>query len=187
MSTPDLKPEPNPGHSPEPKPGTAPDANRGKEHANRPVREPSQDNFNAPSDGSFPELSGASSSELSLGDQELALLRYIAAREAVTVGEAAEGFGAPQNLSRSTIVTVMERLRKKGYLTRKKHNDVFRYSCPVAQDELMGGVVRRFVEKTLAGSLSPFVRYFASSDKLSPQEVAELERLIGKLQAGEEK
>ncbi len=175
MLKPDLKPARTPDIPPEPNPGATPAEESGNKHADAAANEPSHATSNQPS------------SELSLGDQELALLRYIAAREAVTVGEAAEGFGAPQNLSRSTIVTVMERLRKKGYLTRKKHNDVFRYSCPVAQEELMGGVVRRFVEKTLAGSLSPFVRYFASSDKLSPQEVAELERLIGKLQAGEEK
>ena len=46
-----------------------------------------------------------------IGDQELALLRYVAEEGPVTVGQAAEGFGAPRGLARSTVLTVMERLR----------------------------------------------------------------------------
>jgi predicted transcriptional regulator len=118
----------------------------------------------------------------SLGNQELALLRYVTEHEPVTMGEVAEGFGQPQGLTRSTILTVMERLRKKGYLTRKKTDDVFRYSTSVPQDELLGGLVSHFVEKTLAGSLAPFIAYFARSQRLSDGELAELKRLIEKLQ-----
>ena len=38
-----------------------------------------------------------------------------------------------------------------------------------------------FVEKTLDGSLSPFVSYLVDSAEVSDQELAELERLIAKL------
>lgn len=118
----------------------------------------------------------------SLGDQELDILRYVAEHGPRTVGEVAEGFGMPHGLSRSTVVTVMERLRKKGYLHREKVEGVFRYRCPVSQDEIVGGLIHRFVEKTLAGSLLPFAAYFSRSNQLSTEERAELERLIAKLQ-----
>lgn len=117
-----------------------------------------------------------------LGDQELDLLRYISESGAVTVGEVVEGYGQPHQLSRSTVVTVMERLRNKGYLKRSKQDGVFRYSCPIAPDEVVGGLIQRFVEKTLAGSLLPFAAYFARSERLSDTERAELERLIAKLE-----
>jgi predicted transcriptional regulator len=122
-----------------------------------------------------------------LGDQELELLRYIAAQSSVTVGEAAEGFGMPRDLSRSTIVTVMERLRKKGFLARKKQDGVFRYAAAAAQEEILGGLVQRFVENTLKGSLMPFVTYFAKGDKLSSDEMDQLQRLIAKLQSEDQK
>ena len=51
-----------------------------------------------------------------------------------TVGEVAERFGEAQGLARSTILTVMERLRKKGHLTRGKVEGVFRV-CSTAGDK----------------------------------------------------
>ena len=121
-----------------------------------------------------------------LGNQELELLRYVAERGTVTVGEAAEGFGTPRDLSRSTIVTVMERLRKKGFLARKKQSGVFRYAASAAQEEILGGLVQRFVENTLKGSLTPLVTYFARNDKLTTEEMTQLHHLIAKLQPLEE-
>jgi predicted transcriptional regulator len=122
----------------------------------------------------------------SLGEQELAILRYVAEHGPVSGGEVSEGFGTPRGLTRSTTTTVMERLRRKGYLTRKPYGGVFRYASPVPQEEILGGLVRHFVEKTLAGSLAPFVTYFTQTNKLSPDELAELQRLVAKLEAQRE-
>jgi predicted transcriptional regulator len=121
--------------------------------------------------------------EKSLGEQELELLRWIAQYGPSTVGEATDGFGAPRGLARSTVVTVMERLRQKGYLTRRKQDGVYRYASPVGQEALMGGLVQRFIERTLAGSLSPLLAYFAKGQKLSPAEMTQLESLISKLES----
>lgn len=124
--------------------------------------------------------------EKSLGDLELELLRWIAKHGPTTVGGAQEGYGAPHGLARSTVVTVMERLRLKGYLNRRKHDGVFRYASPIGQEALLGGLVQRFVEKTLAGSLSPLLSYFAKGQKLSSEEMSQLENLISKLESGKE-
>ena len=121
----------------------------------------------------------------SLGEQELELLRWIVEHGPSAVAEVAEGFGAPLKLSRSTVNTMMERLRLKGYLTRSRCDGVYRYSSPVAPEALLGGLVQRFVEKTLAGSLSPLIAYFAKSHELSPEERAQLESLLSRLQAQE--
>src|SRR5258706_7714571 len=107
------------------------------------------------------------------GDQELALLRYIGERARVTVGEAGAGFGEPNGLARSTVDTVMERLRKKGYLIRTRQDGVFHYTATVAPQELMSGLVKQFIEQTLAGSLLPFVTYFSQQNRLSDKELVE--------------
>ncbi|HEV2471654.1 MAG TPA: BlaI/MecI/CopY family transcriptional regulator, partial [Chthonomonadales bacterium] len=85
-----------------------------------------------------------------LGDQELEVLRFIAEHGPLTVGRATEGFGTPRGLSRSTVKTVMERLHRKGYLSRMQDGGVFHYACQVPQEELVGGLVQQFIEKTLA-------------------------------------
>jgi predicted transcriptional regulator len=117
-----------------------------------------------------------------LGEQELELLRYIETQGPVTVGEVTEGFAAPRGLARSTVKTVMERLHHKGYLIRSQEKAVYQYAAALAQDEILGNLVSRFVEKTLAGSLAPFVTYFSRTNRLTPDELSELERLVSKLQ-----
>lgn len=121
-----------------------------------------------------------------LGDQELAALRYVDEHQPVSAGEVSLGFGEPNGLARSTIETMLERLRKKGFLRRAKVDGVFRYQPTRETHELAGGLVEQFVEKTLAGSLTPFVTYFAKQNRLSDEELAQLERLVQKLESGEE-
>jgi Predicted transcriptional regulator len=116
-----------------------------------------------------------------LGEQELELLRFVTDRAPITVREAAEEFGKPRGLARTTILTVMERLREKRFLTRSKSEDArgaFLYAPAVSKSDLMRGLVQDFVQKTLGGSISPFVAYLADAGNLSESEVAELRRLV---------
>jgi len=118
-----------------------------------------------------------------IGDQEMALLRYVAEHGPRTVGQVVEGFGEPRGLARSTVLTMMERLRQKGHLDREQVEGVFRYVSPVAEGDLLRGAVRSFVEKTLAGSVSPFVAYLADNAEVSADELAELEELVSRLKS----
>jgi predicted transcriptional regulator len=118
-----------------------------------------------------------------LGEQELEVWRYIAEHAPIAAREVAAWFAAERGLARTTILTVMERLRKKGYLTRRRRDGVFHYSPRVPPAEVVQGLVRQFVEKTLAGSVSPLVAYLGRARKLSDQELAELQRLVDELKA----
>ena len=117
-----------------------------------------------------------------VGDQELAVLRYVAEHGPATVGEVAERYGERQGLARSTILTVMERLRAKGHLTRRKVEGVFQYASRVPKAELLRGVVGDFVQRALAGSLSPFAAYLAQADAVSDEELAQLQDVVSQLQ-----
>lgn len=119
----------------------------------------------------------------SIGDQELSLLRYVAEEGAVSVGQVAEGFGTPRGLARSTVLTMMERLRQKGHLDREQADGVYRYSSPVPPGEVLRGAVRSFVERTLSGSVSPFVAYLTETAEVSDTELAELEELVARLKS----
>lgn len=122
-----------------------------------------------------------------LGDQQLELLRFVSDNSPVTVGEMAKLYGAPRGLARTTILTVMERLRTKGYLTRRKVGGIFQYSPKIEQGDLLKGLVGKFVQRSLGGSLAPFVTYLADSGKLSSREVLELRRMVESWDSQEEK
>jgi predicted transcriptional regulator len=119
-----------------------------------------------------------------IGEQELALLRYVADRGGSTVGEAAETFAAPRGLARSTVLTMMERLRRKRYLNRRSHRGVYRYQVRTPPADVLRGLVHRFVEGTLGGSVSPFVAYLSDqATSLSEEEIRQLEHAVARLQA----
>lgn len=104
----------------------------------------------------------------------------------MSVGEAAKHFAVTRGYARSTILTIMERLRKKGHLRRKKVRGVYRYSARVGTSELLEALVHDFVEGTLGGSVSPFVAYLAQGAKLGDEELNELAQLVQELQSQRE-
>lgn len=127
---------------------------------------------------------GHEMSAKTIGDQELALLQYIEEQRHASVGEVAAAFGEPRGLARSTVLTMMERLRTKGFLRRRQVDGMYRYSATAGQDDVVRGAVGQFVEKTLQGSVSPFVAWMSQrADEVSDTELAELEALVAKLQS----
>jgi predicted transcriptional regulator len=124
----------------------------------------------------------SSQPQKSIGDQELALLRFVSDAGRATVAQAVEGFGQPRGLARSTVLTMMERLRKKGHLGRRRVDGVFHYEPRTAPGAALQHAVSTFVDRTLGGSISPFVAYVAEREGLSNGEIEELESLLAKLQ-----
>jgi predicted transcriptional regulator len=121
-----------------------------------------------------------------LGQAQLEILQYIADHQPIRVSDVAEHFAATAGKARTTILTVMEKLREKGYLTRKKRRGTFHYSLRLRQSEVLSSVVHRFVEKSLGGTVSPFIAYLADSRGLSDSELAKLKDLVKDLETRRE-
>jgi predicted transcriptional regulator len=117
-----------------------------------------------------------------IGDQELALLRFVNDAGHATVGQAAERFGQPRGLARSTVLTMMERLRKKGHLTRRQQDGVYHYSPRTAPGTAVRQAVKSFVDRTLEGSIAPFVAYLGERERISDEDLAELEALLARFE-----
>jgi predicted transcriptional regulator len=124
----------------------------------------------------------AAMEEKSIGEQELALLRYLADYESATVGEISDSYGKDHSLARTTVLTMMERLRKKGYLNRRLVGGVYRYRALESSTEILRGLVSRFIEKNLGGSVAPFLAYLNEAAPLTSKELRTLEKLVAKLE-----
>lgn len=122
-------------------------------------------------------------SSTGLGDQELALLGWLAEHGPVSVGQAAADYGEARGLARSTVLTMMERLRRKKRLVRRRSDGVFVYSAREAQDQVLRGLVQHFVENKLSGSVSPFVNYLTEKTDVTETELSALEALVAELQS----
>ena len=117
---------------------------------------------------------------------EWELLQYILEHHPITVREVAAQFAETHGHARTTVLTMMERLREKGYLTRRKVNGVNRYSPSESKPDLLQGLVRDFVQKALGGSVSPFVAYLGKEAQLNRTELNQLKQLVQQWEAQED-
>lgn len=118
-----------------------------------------------------------------IGREEMQVLRYVADRHPVSVRDVADHVAATSGKARTTVLTVMERLRDKGYLVRRKKGGVYLYSPKRSQAEVLRSLVADFVREALGGSVSPFVAYLSEEADLNDEEVRELARLVADLEA----
>jgi predicted transcriptional regulator len=124
-----------------------------------------------------------SSRRASLGSAELEILQYALDRHPVTVRQVADHAAQTKGYARTTVLTVMERLRKKGYLSRRKVGGVFQYRPKLPKGELLEHLIGDFVDRVLGGAVSPFVAYLAQADDLTDQDLARLKQVVGELEA----
>lgn len=83
--------------------------------------------------------------------------------------------------ARTTVLTVLERLREKKYLKRRKIKGVNHYSPTVEKSEFINGLVGDFVDEVMQGSVSPFVAYLDQRSQLSDEECDQLRELVAKI------
>jgi predicted transcriptional regulator len=116
-----------------------------------------------------------------IGRAELQILNYIQQHHPIPVREVAEHFARTNGQARTTILNVMTRLWRKGYLARRQSDGVFRYSPRSEKQQVLRSVVGDFVQKMLNGSVSPFVAYLAEEADLSESDLQELKAIVRQL------
>ena len=114
-----------------------------------------------------------------LGDIERLVMDILWSRVEVTGREVLEEIQKERPLAFTTILTVMDRLLKKGLIKRKKMGGVFVYAPSISRDEF----VKQVSEEVLQGILDISASSAASSFvdilyKTSPDEMDRLSRLI---------
>jgi len=118
--------------------------------------------------------------------QELLFLRFVARHGPIAAGRVADALGDELGVARSTVVTVLERLRAKGHLTRRRKDGVYLYASKVPHDRLMRATVGQFVERSLGGSVLPFAAWLSERAEVSKEELAELREMVSRLRSRKE-
>jgi predicted transcriptional regulator len=116
-----------------------------------------------------------------LGDLEVQVMRRIWARqEPVTVRDVLSELQRDRPIAYTTVMTVMDNLRKKGWLRREAAGRAYRYEPLISAEEYSAGLMRQALE---ASSDRPSVLMHFLGD-LSADEADALEeayrRLTGK-------
>ncbi|MDQ7039740.1 MAG: BlaI/MecI/CopY family transcriptional regulator [Rhodothermus sp.] len=80
----------------------------------------------------------------------------------------------------TTVMTVMRNLAEKGYLTFRRQGRMYVYRPAVPPEEFKANLLQRLVDRVF-GSPLELVQTLVRQESLGPDELAELQRLIEKL------
>ena len=118
--------------------------------------------------------------ELSMGELEARFADIIWENEPILSGELSKRALEQLNWKKTTAFTVLRRLCDKGIFK----NDRGMVTSLMSKDEFRALRSEQFVEGTFGGSLPAFLAAFTSRKALSPEEIAELRRMVE--ESGEE-
>ncbi len=124
--------------------------------------------------------------KLPTASQELQFLRFVAREGPVSSARVAATLGERLGVTRSSVLTVMERLRRKGHLRRRRTDGVYLYSSTVPFDRLLTATVEQFVERSLGGSVLPFAAWLSERVEVSEEELRELRQMVARLRTRKE-
>lgn len=116
---------------------------------------------------------------LTLGDLEIATLEALWAGGETDARALHARLGKARGISLSTLQSTLERLHRKGLLTREKVSHAYVYAPAESRDAVMAKVVdaalTRFAAGPREGLMAAFAGYAADADEAT---LAELEALI---------
>jgi predicted transcriptional regulator len=113
-----------------------------------------------------------------LTPQELALMKIVWRRRTATVREVYEDLRETRRIAYTTVMTMMNILAAKGYLTRTKDDRAFRYRPTRPEQTVVTSMVREFVNRVFDGASRPLLLHLSKDRNLTAKERQELRRLI---------
>ena len=113
-----------------------------------------------------------------LTPQELALMKIVWRRRTATVRDVYEELRASRRVAYTTVMTMMNVLETKGYVTKEKSARAFRYRATQAEQTVVMSMVREFVNRVFDGTARPLLVHLSKDRKLTARERQHLRRLI---------
>ncbi|HET8593911.1 MAG TPA: BlaI/MecI/CopY family transcriptional regulator [Intrasporangium sp.] len=123
-----------------------------------------------------------------LGDLERAVLEHLwsegpAHPEGLTVREVHDVVGVQRDLAYTTLMTVLDRMAKKGLVTRERDGRAWRYTAASSRDELTSETMRHALGELAGSERRSALLHFL--DESTPEEIDELRAALAELEARE--
>lgn len=117
-----------------------------------------------------------------LGELEAVVMERLWASSApVTVRDIQGELAPARPLAYTTVMTVMDHLFSKGYVTREKQGKAYRYSPAYSRDEHAAALLKQALASS-SDRGAALVRFIGD---LAPEEVAQLRAALGDQEPGE--
>ena len=115
---------------------------------------------------------------IEISNAELAVMQVLWQRQPLSANDVVAALGDDKDWHEKTVKTLLNRLVSKGALGFDKDGRAYLYFPLIAEQDYQLEQSRSFVERIFSGRIAPLVAGFASQNKLSADDVAQLKQLI---------
>ena len=98
--------------------------------------------------------------------------------ESATVREIYERLRQRREIAYTTVLTMMKILEQKGYVKKTKADRAFVYKPTQPRQQVLGGMVREFVDRVFDGASRPMLLHLVKETRLTERERRALLRAI---------
>src|ERR1039458_8966609 len=112
-----------------------------------------------------------------LTEQELEIMKIVWLHDTSTVRDVYERLLEKRKVAYTTVMTMMKVLETKKYLKKSQAERAYVYRPAQPQRQVIGAMVRDFVNRVFNGSASPLLVHLVEEHDLSREDLEEIARL----------
>jgi BlaI family transcriptional regulator, penicillinase repressor len=117
-----------------------------------------------------------------LTPQELAIMKIVWRLEDATVRDVYETMREKRDVAYTTVMTMMRILEDKGYLKKTMVDRAHLYKPTKPRQQVLGGMVKDFVERVFDGAPASLLVHLAKDNKLSEKQKKLVRQLIDEME-----
>ena len=115
---------------------------------------------------------------ITLTPQELEIMKLVWQRGAATVRDVYEVLLQRRKIAYTTVMTMMKILETKGYLKKRRQDRAFLYRPAHPKSQIIGGMIREFIDRVFNGSVEPLLVHLVKSRHLNEKDLQKIVRLV---------
>lgn len=122
----------------------------------------------------------------SLTGQELEIMKVVWKLESATVRQVYEILLKKRHIAYTTVMTMLKILEQKGFLKKRQEDRAYVYTPAQPQKQVVGGMVREFINRVFNGSAEPLLLHLVEDRHLTEGDLEEIRKAIRGSRPGKE-
>src|SRR5215472_6472373 len=113
-----------------------------------------------------------------LTPQELEIMKLVWQLGHATVRDVYEALLERRKIAYTSVMTMMKILETKGYLKKRRQDRAFLYRPAHPKNQIIGGMIREFIDRVFNGSAEPLLVHLVKSSQLSEKDLKKIARMV---------
>lgn len=105
-------------------------------------------------------------------------MKLVWQRGSATVRDVYEALLEHRKIAYTTVMTMMKILETKGYLKKRCQDRAFIYRPAHPKNQIIGGMIREFIDRVFNGSAEPLLVHLVKSRRLREKDLQRIVRMV---------